>query len=84
MVEHNVKARLPKSKEAAIVMMCDTAISAVEYLKGTMEKKDVSEKSVMENALNKRLNSGSLHMSGLSIEEFDKIKEVLIKIKEQQ
>ena len=84
MVEHNVKARLPRSKEAAIVMLCDTAISAVEYLRGAMDKKDVSEKTIMENALNKRLTSGTLHTSGLSIEEFDKIKEVLIKIKEQQ
>lgn len=84
MVEHNVKSRLPRSKEAAIVMMCDTAISAVEYLKGTMDKKDMSEKAIIENALNKRVSTGALHKSGLTIEEFDKIKEVLIKIKEQQ
>lgn len=84
MVEHNVKSRLPRSKEAAIVMLCDTAISAVEYLKGTMDKKDMSEKVIMENALNKRVCSGALHKSGLTIEEFEKIKEVLIKIKEQQ
>ena len=84
MVEHNVKSRLPRSKEAAIVMLCDTAISAVEYLKGTMDKKDMSEKVIIENALNKRISSGALHKSGLTIEEFDKIKEVLIKIKEQQ
>lgn len=84
MIEHNVKARLPRSKEAAIVMLCDTAISAVEYLKGTMDKKDMSEKSIIENALNKRLTSGTLHMSSLTLEEFEKIKEVLVKIKEQQ
>ena len=65
-------------------MMCDTAISAVEYLKGTMDKKDMSEKVIIENALNKRVSSGALHKSGLTIEEFDKIKEVLVKIKEQQ
>lgn len=84
MVEHNVRSRLPRSKEAAIVMLCDTAISAVEYLKGTMDKKDMSEKVIIENALNKRVCSGALHKSGLTIEEFEKIKEVLIKIKEQQ
>ncbi len=84
MVEHNVKSRLPRSKEAAIVMLCDTAISAVEYLKGTMDKKDMSEKAIIENALNKRVSTGTLHKSCLTIEEFDKIKEVLIKIKEQQ
>ena len=84
MVEHNVKVKLPRTKEAAIVMMCDTAISAVEYLRGTMDKKDVSEKAIIENALNKRINSGTLGKSGLTIEEFDNIKEVLIKIKEKQ
>lgn len=84
MVEHNVKSRLPKSKEAAIVMLSDTAVSAIEYVKGTMDKKDISEKSIMENALNKRVITGTLHKSGLTIEEFDKIKEALISIKEHQ
>ena len=49
-----------------------------------MDKKDMSEKSIIENALNKRLTSGTLHMSSLTLEEFEKIKEVLVKIKEQQ
>lgn len=84
MVEHNVKSRLPRSKESAIVMLCDTAVSAVEYLKGTMDKKEMSEKTIVENALNKRIISGALHKSGLTIEEFDIIKEVLVKVKEKQ
>ena len=83
-VEHNVKSRLPKTKEAAIVMLCDTAVSAIEYVKGTMDKKDISEQTIMENALNKRLITGSLNKSGLTIAEFDKIKETLISIKEHQ
>lgn len=83
-VEHNVKSRLPKTKEAAIVMLSDTAVSAIEYVKGTMDKKDISERAIMENALNKRLITGALHKSGLTIEEFDEIKSALISIKEQQ
>lgn len=83
-VEHNVKSRLPKTKEAAIVMLSDTAVSAIEYVKGTMDKKDISERAIMENALNKRLVTGALRKSGLSIEEFDEIKATLIGIKEQQ
>lgn len=84
MVEHNVKSRLPKSKEAAIVMLSDTVVSTIEYVKGTMDKKDISEQVLVENAINKRLTSGALNKSGLSIEEFNIIKETLINIKEQQ
>ena len=84
MVEHNVKSRLPKSKEAAIVMLSDTVVSTIEYVKGTMDKKDISEQILVENAINKRLTSGALNKSGLSIEEFNIIKETLINIKEQQ
>ncbi len=83
-VEHNVKSRLPKTREAAIVMLSDTAVSAIEYVKGTMDKKDISERSIMENALNKRLVTGALHKSGLTIEEFDEIKSALTGIKEHQ
>ncbi len=84
MLEHNVKSRLPRTKEAAIVMLCDTAVSAVEYLKGTMDKKDMSETSIIENALNKRIISGALNKSGLTIEEFATVKAVLLKVKERQ
>ena len=84
MVEHNVKSRLPRSKESAIVMLCDTAVSAVEYLKGTMDKKDMSEASIIENALNKRISAGALNKSGLTVEEFSVIKETLLKVKERQ
>lgn len=84
MVEHNVKSRAPKSKEAAIVMLSDTVVSTIEYVKGTMDKKEVSEQVLVENAINKRLTSGALNKSGLTIEEFNIIKETLINIKEQQ
>ena len=84
MVEHNVKSRAPKSKEAAIVMLSDTVVSTIEYVKGTMDKKEISEQVLVENAINKRLTSGALNKSGLTIEEFNIIKETLINIKEQQ
>lgn len=84
MLEHNVKSRLPRTKEAAIVMLCDTAVSAVEYLKGTMDKKDMSEASIIESALNKRITSGALNKSGLTIDEFATVKAILLKVKERQ
>lgn len=84
MVEHSVKSRLPKSKEAAIVMLSDTVVSAIEYVKGNMDKKDISERTIMENSLNKRVNTGTLRKSGLTMEEYEIIKEALISIKENQ
>ncbi len=79
-IEHNVKSRLPKSKEAAIVMLADTAVSAVEYLRAN-NKKNVDEAVVFENALITRLKSGTLNDSGLSISEFNKIKETFMNYK---
>ena len=84
MIEHNIKSRLPRTKESAIVMLCDTAVSAVEYLKGTMDKKDMSESTIIENALNKRMLSGALDKSGLTVKEFSIVKESLLKVKEKQ
>lgn len=82
-IEHNVKSRLPKSKEAAIVMLADTAISAVEYLK-TNNKADIDEKTVFENSLLTRLKTETLKDSGLTINEFYKIKDSFINYKELQ
>ena len=59
-------------------------VSTIEYVKGTMDKKDISEQVLVENAINKRLTSGALNKSGLTIEEFNTIKETLVNIKEQQ
>lgn len=78
---HNVKVNYPKTKEAAIVMLADTAASAAMYLK-SKESKNVNEKTVIENALIQRLGSGTLNESGLSIEEFYKIKQSFIKTEE--
>ncbi len=80
-MEHNVKNRLPKSKEAAIVMLADTAVSAVEYLRSN-NKKSVDEVAVFENAMMTRMKNGALNESTLTIDEFIKIKEVFIQYKE--
>lgn len=79
-IEHNVKNRLPRTKEAAIVMLADTAVSAVEYLRNN-NKKNVDETVVFENALMTRLKNGTLNNSGLSISEFNKIKETFMNYK---
>ncbi|NLL92984.1 MAG: HDIG domain-containing protein [Clostridiales bacterium] len=82
MIEHNVKMRLPKTKESAIVMMADTAVSATEYIRANKNNKEISEKTIIENALITRLSHDALKQSGLTLEEFYRIKDTFIKSKE--
>ncbi len=78
-IEHNVKNRLPKSKEAAIVMLADTAVSAVEYLR--TNKKTVDEVTVFENSLLTRLKNGALNDSGMTIYDFNTVKDIFMQHK---
>lgn len=72
MVEYDGKHRPPSSKEAALVMLADSVISSIEYLKAS--GKDVSEKKIIDNVFNVRLSTGILDKSGLSVGELSKIK----------
>lgn len=78
-IEHNVKNRLPKSKEAAIVMLADTAVSAIEYLR--TNNKSIDEVKVFENSFITRLKNGALNDSGLTVEEFLTVKDVFMQHK---
>ncbi len=78
-IEHNVKNRLPKSKEAAIVMLADTAVSAIEYLR--TNKKAVDEVKVFENSFITRLKNGALNDSGMTVEEFITVKDIFMQHK---
>lgn len=72
MVEYDGKHRPPSSKESALVMLADSVISSIEYLKAS--GKDVSEKKIIDNVFNVRLSTGILDKSGLSVGELSKIK----------
>ena len=71
-VEYDGKHRLPSSKEAALVMLADSVISSIEYLKAA--NKDVSEKKIIDNVFNVRLSTKALDKSGLSVCELSEIK----------
>lgn len=75
-VEHNAKHRMPSSKEAAIVMLADSVISSIEYLKAT--DKEVSERKIIDNVFNVRLTGGALDKSGLSVKEFSGVKKAFM------
>ena len=72
MVEYDAKHRLPSSREAAIVMLAQSVVSSVEYLKQT--DKEVSEKKIIDNVFNVRLSTGALDKSGLSVGELSCVK----------
>lgn len=75
--QHNFKVELPKTKEAAIVMLSDNIMSTILYLKNSGETSITPEK-VIENTFSIRLNKGSLDESGISLKEFHKLKEFYI------
>ena len=73
-VECSGKYRKPMTKEAAIVMLADSVVTSVEYLRET--KKEVSEDTILDHAFATRVNSGILSDSGLSLEELYIIKKI--------
>ncbi len=72
--QHNFKVELPKTKEAAIVMLSDNILSTILYLQNSGETNITAEK-VIENTFSIRLNKGTLDECGLSLKEFHKLKE---------
>lgn len=71
-VENSAKHRIPTSKESAIIMLGDSVISSIEYLKAG--NKDVSEKKIIDNVFQVRLNGGALEKSGFTLEEYGRLK----------
>lgn len=76
-VECSGKYRKPASKEAAIVMLADSTVTSVEYMREA--KKDISEEKIIDNVFSTRVNNASLSNSGISLEELYLIKKVFLK-----
>lgn len=80
--QHNLKYEKPKSPEAAIVMMTVSFIATREYLEKTMKDgngnpgdKTVPSDKIVDNLFQLRLTKGSLDESGLTVQEFNQLKE---------
>lgn len=76
LIECSGKYRKPESKEAAIVMLADSTVTSVEYIRNT--KKDIPEEKIIDNVFSTRVNNGSLSNSGISLEELYLIKKVFL------
>ena len=75
-IECSGRYRKPESKEAAIVMLADSTVTSVEYIRNT--KKDISEEKIIDNVFSARVNNGSLSSSGMTLEELYLIKKVFL------
>lgn len=81
--QHNLKYEKPKTKEAAIVMMTVSFIATKEYLEKTIHNQGgsqqvipaISNEKIVDNLFQLRLSKGSLDESGLTINEFNQLKE---------
>lgn len=71
--QHNYKCDLPKSEEAAIVMLSDNIISTIFYLKGTGQS-GISNEKIIENTFHVRFKNGTLDESGITLQKFNKLK----------
>ncbi len=81
--QHNLKYEIPNTPEAAIVMMTVSIIATKEYLEKTViDKTGNSEgrvtvpiEKIVDNVFQMRLTKGSLDDSGLTLQQFNKLKD---------
>jgi len=70
--EHNIRYAIPTSKEAAIVMLSDSIVSTIAYLK--REQGQVSVEDVVDSVFVKRFEKGILDKSKLTMDDIVKLK----------
>lgn len=78
--QHNMNYEKPKSPEAAIVMLTISIIAMKEYIiqldkKEAGEGEKISPEKIVNNVFQMRLTKGSLDQSGLSIKEYNILKD---------
>lgn len=76
--QHNSKFEKPTSKEAAIVMLSDSLISTIEYLKTKSEQVQIDKVKLVENIFRVRVSKGCLDESELTISDLNQLKECYI------
>lgn len=76
--QHNSKVESPKFPEAAIVMLTDSIVSALEYVEKTEKRQTVPIPDLVSNIFENRLSKGLLNEAGLSIEDYVALKNFYI------
>ncbi len=72
--QHNIKHEKPTSIEAAIVMLTDTVVATIEYIRKTDDKKYTVEK-IIDNIFQMRMDKGTFDESGISVKDYKTLKE---------
>lgn len=84
--QHNLKYEKPKTREAAIVMLAVSFVSTKEYLEKNMKNESgetkglITNEKIVENVFQLRLTKGSLDESGLTVNEFNLLKEFYLQL----
>lgn len=72
--QHNLKSELPTSIECAIVMLSDSIINGINFLKSKTGQ-EVNIEKVVENTFNHRMSKGAIDETGLTIKMYHQLKE---------
>lgn len=75
MRQHSTGHELPKSIEAAVVMLSDCIISTSDYLEKTGKRALISDEKLIESIFENRIQKGNLKESGITEEQIVRIKE---------
>lgn len=73
--EHNINQGKPTSKEAAIVMLCDSIASTIQYLRLKKPETEVTMERIVQSIFMKRFEKGLFDGTGLSLGELNQLKE---------
>ena len=76
--EYNGEERLPSSKESAIVHMVDICVKKIETLNSQKMTSSFSQEMVIYQTLNEASATGIYDESGVSMNQFLKIRELLV------
>ena len=77
--EYNGEQRLPSSKESAIVHMVDACVKKIELLSSQKLSSSWNQDMVIYQTLNELSASGIYDESGLSMNQFLKVRELLVR-----
>ncbi len=78
MRQHSTGFELPKSAEAAVVMLCDCIISTSEYLTKSGRRAKISDTQLVTSIFQNRLEKGNLQYAGMTVEQIQTLKEFYI------
>lgn len=72
--QHNTGSEIPKSPEAAIVMLSDCIVSTSEYLRKNGKRDAISDDQLVMSIFTNRINKGGLDEAGLTDAQLDTLK----------